>query len=183
MMLTNLFFRLKILKKIAYWMGIGCTEPDWASHHTHPDWHYFLEPWGWGWLLNHYRQLYHWLHWSRPPDSPLLMGWSIREKVETALALVHDRSSNKYDDLFNRTKDSSSQIELIIILGCIQTDSTYWNHEVGCPPLPLGCQEFSKKLGLTCIICPGLYWYLKQHQQKFQDFWDWFKPGPRVFIL
>ena len=28
----------------------------------------------------------------------------------------------------------------------------------------LGCPKFSKKLVLTHIICPGLYLYLKQHQ-------------------
>ena len=27
----------------------------------------------------------------------------------------------------------------------------------------LRCHEFSKKLVLTSIICPGLYLYLKQH--------------------
>ena len=30
----------------------------------------------------------------------------------------------------------------------------------------LGCHEFSKKLFLTPIICPGLYLYMKQYQQK-----------------
>ena len=34
----------------------------------------------------------------------------------------------------------------------------------------VGCQEFSKNLVLTSIICPGLYLYLKQHQKHFKIF-------------
>ena len=29
----------------------------------------------------------------------------VRENVETVMSLVHDRGGNKYDDLFNRTKE------------------------------------------------------------------------------